>query len=100
MYYRIFDEESKSFIPSVYNEENKKELKESMKIILLDSLSHEDVKEVIGLKQDQFECKLKELGYRVDSQSTPFDTEGVDSELAWDDYLEDYPSDEDDFNDY
>lgn len=95
MYYKIFDEETNSYLPQVYNEEDKKVIKASMEWVLKGDLSHEDVKTICSLKWDQFVCKLKDLGYIVEQQVTPFELGSLESETAWNEFLEDEHEDVD-----
>lgn len=89
MYYKIFDEETNSYLPQVYNEEDKKVIKASMEWVLKGDLSHEDVVEVTKLKWDQYVVKLKEYGYVVSQQPTPFDMKDIESSTSWEEALED-----------
>lgn len=89
MYYRIFDEESVSFIPTVYNSESKSDIKKEIESLLREDLSHDDVSDVVGLKWDQFVVKLKDFGFTVEQQPTPFPVEDNQS-AAWEDYNDRY----------
>ena len=100
MYYRIFDEDNNDYISLLYNAEDKKVIKEEMKPLLLDMLSHDDCEEVTRLKWDQYVIRLKSLGYVVEQQPTPFPCDGLDSAKAWEEYLDDEDDeyDNDDWN--
>jgi hypothetical protein len=87
MYYRVYDEENKEYLTALYNEESKSLLKANIKGYLLESSSEEDVSDVVNLKFDQFVVKLRELGFRVESQPTPYDP--IDEDLdSWQEYVE------------
>jgi hypothetical protein len=93
MYYKIFDEETQSYVPSVYNAEDRKEIKVAMEWLLKGDLSYDDVTEVSKLKWDQYVVKLKEYGFIVSQQPTPFDTIDIENGVAWEDYMEDTDND-------
>lgn len=80
MYYRIFDQETKSYSPFGYNESDQKNFKKDAEFLLQENLSFNDVTEISSLKMDQYKIRLKTYGFLVEESTTPF--ESLDSE-SW-----------------
>lgn len=93
MYYRIFDQESQSYLPQAYNSESKTDLKNEMNSFLNDCLSLEDSEDIFKLPWENYVSKLKELSLLVENQPTPFPPQ--EDNTPWDEYLSDYEDEED-----
>ena len=93
MYYRIFDEQTNQYLPQVHNLDSKTEIKKEMSSILETELSSEDAAEITSLKWNQYVVRLKNYGFRVDDQPTPFSAD-EEAPPAWEEWVNDEDSDE------
>ena len=96
MHYRIYDEQANSFIPEAYNESVKQSIKDVMSIYIDNDMSSDEVSEIGKLKWDQYVVKLKNLGFRVEQQPTPFPSVDFTESFGFDEEDEGY---EDEFFD-
>lgn len=93
MYYRIQDETTKEYLPSVYNQESKTLIKTEIETFLEADLSLSDLRDLHSLKWDQYMSKLRGLGLIVEEQPTPFPAI-KDNDNAWAEWVDEERWDE------
>lgn len=100
MYYRIFDQESETYVTAAYNGESKSALKREVSDMLSSELSDEDLKDLESLPWDKYTAKLKMHGLVIEEGITPFNIEESGSGNVFPDNDLDDWDDLDDDDDY